>query len=159
MFRNYIEIPLLLFHLEPPKRRPAGKLMERVQSKPYCTIKQQGKAKLGFHDQGEKGTSKKAMDVKLKAESKSFMEKDGDLGWAKSLPVPRVQEMLKNDPHNVPHRYIRDQEERPDFNQLLPTSSEIPVIDFSLLAKRDQQEQKKLDSACKEWGFFQVNPV
>ncbi|XP_028791667.1 S-norcoclaurine synthase 1-like, partial [Neltuma alba] len=94
--------------------------------------------------------------MEMKSESKSCKEKDEGLGCAKSLPVPRVQEIVKNDAHNVPHRYIRDQEERPVLDQLLPISSEIPVLDFSLLAKRDQHEQKKLDSACKEWGFFQI---
>ncbi|XP_054797466.1 protein SRG1-like [Prosopis cineraria] len=64
--------------------------------------------------------------------------------------------MVKIDPQTVPHRYIRDHKDTPVFYQLYPISSEVPVIDFSLLAKRDQHEQEKLDSACKEWGFFRV---
>jgi hypothetical protein len=35
-------------------------------------------------------------------------------------------------------------------------SSEIPIIDFSLLSKGHQEELNKLDLACREWGFFQV---
>ncbi|XP_054797465.1 protein SRG1-like [Prosopis cineraria] len=64
--------------------------------------------------------------------------------------------MVKIDPHAVPHRYIRDHKDRPIFDPLSSISSEVPVIDFSLLTERDQHEQKKLDSACKEWGFFQI---
>ena len=96
------------------------------------------------------------MDVKCESSS---MENDGGLGWGKSLPVPSVQEMVKNDSHTVPHRYIRDHKDRPVLDdQLSPTtnSSEIPILDISLLAKGDQHELNNLHFACKDWGFFQV---
>ncbi|KAF7816417.1 protein SRG1-like [Senna tora] len=83
-------------------------------------------------------------------------KEDGGLGWGKSIPVPSVQEMVRKDHHTVPKRYIQEYENRPLIDSLTPISYEIPVIDFSLLAKRDKDEQKKLDSACKEWGFFQI---
>uniref|UniRef100_K7MT66 Non-haem dioxygenase N-terminal domain-containing protein n=1 Tax=Glycine max TaxID=3847 RepID=K7MT66_SOYBN len=35
-------------------------------------------------------------------------------------------------------------------------SSEIPVIDLSLLSNRNTKELLKLDIACKDWGFFQI---
>ncbi|KAI9100199.1 hypothetical protein K1719_024417 [Acacia pycnantha] len=91
--------------------------------------------------------------MEVKSESKSCIEKDESLGWGKSLPVPCVQEIVKNDPNSVPHRYIRDHKDRPVFDQLPPNFSEIPAINS---CPRDQHEQKKLDSARKEWGFFQI---
>ena len=84
-------------------------------------------------------------------------KEDGGLGWGKSIPVPSVQEMVRNDQDSVPERYIQDYENRPHVNEHAPlTSYEIPVIDFTLLAKKDEDELKKFDLACKEWGFFQV---
>lgn len=85
-------------------------------------------------------------------------KEDGGLGWGKSLQVPSVQEMVKNDNHSVPDRYIQEYKDRPLTDELSSTAHEIPVIDFCLLAKRDEDEQKKLNIACKEWGFFQVKP-
>ncbi|EXC14805.1 Protein SRG1 [Morus notabilis] len=35
-------------------------------------------------------------------------------------------------------------------------SSEVPVINLSLLSKGNKEELMKLDLACKEWGFFQA---
>ncbi|KAI4299548.1 hypothetical protein L6164_032995 [Bauhinia variegata] len=59
-------------------------------------------------------------------------------------------------PKTVPDRYIRDYKDRPIIDKQSPDASEIPVIDFSLLSKRDKDEIKKLDFACTEWGFFQL---
>lgn len=72
-----------------------------------------------------------------------------------SLPAPNVQEMVKNDPSSVPERYVRSPEDMPNCINTIP-SSEIPQIDFSLLLKRRDDELKKLDKACEEWGFFHV---
>ena len=82
--------------------------------------------------------------------------KDEGLGWGKSLPVPSVQEMVKNDSEFVPERYIQDCKDRPNELNVCFDSSDIPIIDFSLLINDDQDELNKLDFACKEWGFFQV---
>ncbi|KAF7816419.1 protein SRG1-like [Senna tora] len=88
---------------------------------------------------------------------KSRQKEDDGLGWGKkSIPVPSVQEMVRKDHQTVPERYIQEYENRPLTDALSSTSCQIPVIDFSLLTKRDETEQKKLDSACKEWGFFQI---
>ena len=84
--------------------------------------------------------------------------KDERLGWGKSLLVPSVQEIVRNDCQSVPERYLHENKDMPLIPDNLPASPEIPVIDFSLLAKGDEDEVRKLDLACKEWGFFQVKP-
>lgn len=86
------------------------------------------------------------------------VQEDKGLGWGKSLPVPSVQEIVRNDPQCVPERFIQEKKDRPlDSELYIPAdSSEIPIINFSLLANGDADELKKLDSACKDWGFFQV---
>ena len=65
--------------------------------------------------------------------------------------------MIKNDFQIVPERYIREHKNKPVIDEPCLASSKIPVIDFSLLAIRDEEEQEKLDFACKEWGFFQIS--
>ncbi|PON45823.1 Isopenicillin N synthase [Parasponia andersonii] len=81
------------------------------------------------------------------------------LGWGKSIPVPSVQEIVRNDSQYVPERYIKDYEDRPfldssaTFHSNLPNN---PVIDFSLLVNGDAEQLNKLDCACKEWGFFLI---
>ena len=101
-----------------------------------------------------KKKAKRIMEVK----NQNRREKEeGGLGWGKSIPVPSVQEMVRNDQDSVPERYIQEHENRPHVNEHAPlTSYEIPVIDFTLLAKKDEDELKRLDLSCKEWGFFQV---
>ncbi|KAL9388766.1 hypothetical protein Peur_017371 [Populus x canadensis] len=84
------------------------------------------------------------------------MQGDEVLGWGKSLPVPSVQEMVRKDSQCVPERYIQEHKDRPVETEICPTSSEIPVINFSLLVNGDEDERRKLDLACKEWGFFQI---
>ncbi|XP_004305192.1 PREDICTED: protein SRG1-like [Fragaria vesca subsp. vesca] len=78
--------------------------------------------------------------------------------YAPSLPVPNVQEIVRTYPFHVPDRYLRDQEEIPENIDLTSSnlSSEIPIIDFSLLSKGNKEELHKLDVACEEWGFFQI---
>lgn len=86
------------------------------------------------------------------------VQEDEGLGWGKSLPVPSVQEIVRNDPLRVPEKYIQEQKDRPlDSEFYFPALSEIPIINFSLLANGDEDELQRLDSACKEWGFFQVH--
>ena len=84
-------------------------------------------------------------------------KEDGEgLGWGSSLPVPSVQEMIRNDSKTIPERYIQKHEDRPLDSEICQVSFEIPIINFSLLANGDEEERGKLDFACKEWGFFQV---
>lgn len=95
--------------------------------------------------------------MELKVE-KASVEKGRGLDWGKSLLVPSIQETLKDDSQSVPERYIQEPKDRPFISQNLFDSFQIPVIDFSMLAQKDANEIRKLDLACKEWGFFQVNP-
>ncbi|CDP06586.1 unnamed protein product [Coffea canephora] len=73
-----------------------------------------------------------------------------------SLSAPNVQEMVKRDPSKIPDRYIRSLEEQPKRTNMTSFSSEIPTVDLSLLLQQQEQELRKLDKACKEWGFFRV---
>ncbi|XP_059669683.1 protein SRG1-like [Cornus florida] len=81
---------------------------------------------------------------------------DQGFGWGSSIPVPSVQEIVRNDSQSVPERYIQNQENGPLDSEISLVSSEIPIINFSMLANGDENERKRLDSACKEWGFFQI---
>ncbi|KAE8711068.1 hypothetical protein F3Y22_tig00110303pilonHSYRG00118 [Hibiscus syriacus] len=76
--------------------------------------------------------------------------------WGISLPVPSVQELVRNDPQSVPQRYTQLPADRPVVPDISPLSFDIPIVDFALLAKGDENETGKLDLACKEWGFFQI---
>ncbi|XP_024466104.2 S-norcoclaurine synthase 1 isoform X2 [Populus trichocarpa] len=76
--------------------------------------------------------------------------------WGKSLPVPSVQEMVRKDHQFLSERYIQEHKDRAVATNLSPTTSEIPIINFSLLINGDKDERRKLDTACKEWGFFQI---
>lgn len=74
-----------------------------------------------------------------------------------SLPVPSVQQLTKSSPENVPARYRRDD----DQLLLVPPMMKfdhynIPIINMESLLRGDEIEFNKLDSACREWGFFQV---
>lgn len=90
-----------------------------------------------------------------KAEN-GVMQEHQELGWGKSLPVPSVQEIVKNDSQSVPERYIQEHKNRPLGSDSCSISSQIPIIDLHLLACGDEDERTKLNFACKEWGFFQV---
>ncbi|KEH22931.1 putative codeine 3-O-demethylase [Medicago truncatula] len=76
--------------------------------------------------------------------------------FAPSLPVPNVQEMVKINPSQVPKRYVRNQEEMEKVHYTPHLSSEIPVIDLTLLSNGNMEELRKLEIACREWGFFQI---
>ncbi|XP_059298413.1 codeine O-demethylase-like [Lycium ferocissimum] len=79
------------------------------------------------------------------------------IAWGSSLPVPSVQELVRNDAKEVPKRYIQNNENRPITNfKPSQESAEIPIINFSLLADGNEDERKKMHLACKEWGFFQL---
>ncbi|KAE8692447.1 putative disease resistance protein [Hibiscus syriacus] len=77
--------------------------------------------------------------------------------YAPSIPVPNVQELMREDPSQVPQRYVRDLKDRPKDTDLSHLSSLIPLIDFSLLLLGNEEELNKLDLACQDWGFFQKN--
>ncbi|KAK7350299.1 hypothetical protein VNO77_08742 [Canavalia gladiata] len=76
--------------------------------------------------------------------------------FAPCVPVPNVQEMVRKNPLQVPERYVRSEEEVEKGNYKPHLSSEIAVIDFTLLSEGNKDELLKLDIALKEWGFFQI---
>ncbi|KAK9289729.1 hypothetical protein L1049_007888 [Liquidambar formosana] len=85
------------------------------------------------------------------------IEEEDVLTYAGSLPAPNVQELVRRDPSHVPERYLRNKEDMPKKTDTAAhLSSEIPVIDLTLLSKGQEEELKKLNLACKDWGFFQV---
>lgn len=76
-----------------------------------------------------------------------------------SSRAPNVQEIVRADPFQIPEQFLvvtneDDEPKSADTNHDL--SSEIPIIDFSLLLSGNKEELNKLDKACEEWGFFQV---
>ena len=77
-----------------------------------------------------------------------------------SLPVPCVQELVKEPLTTVPPRYVRVDQDPPVVSN---TSSlpQVPVIDMKSLLSKDlivtDTELEKLLHACKHWGFFQVH--
>lgn len=87
------------------------------------------------------------LDIALEAEDVPI--------YVPSLPVPNVQEMVREDPLQVPQRYLRTKEEVSEYEPR-HTDAKIPVLDLSLLEEGNLQELTKLDLACKDWGFFQV---
>ncbi|KAI6705621.1 hypothetical protein NL676_008583 [Syzygium grande] len=76
----------------------------------------------------------------------------------RSLLVPCVQEMLKENPTKVPKRYIRDDQESPVITDACSSLPQVPVIDLGRLVSEDgaEPELEKLHHACKDWGFFQL---
>lgn len=80
------------------------------------------------------------------------------------LKVPSVQELVKQSPTSVPPRYIRPDQD-PPFISHSPDNplQQLPVIDLQRLLSGSgnnedlmNSELRKLDSACREWGFFQL---
>ncbi|KAL8248926.1 hypothetical protein R6Q59_005794 [Mikania micrantha] len=75
-----------------------------------------------------------------------------------SLPVPNVQELVKEPLTRVPHRYIRPDQDSPIISSLDSSRPQVPVIDMDRLSSQDsvQTELQRLHLACKDWGFFQL---
>ncbi|KAK8611083.1 hypothetical protein V6N13_131147 [Hibiscus sabdariffa] len=92
----------------------------------------------------------------LKEMENMGIEEEKGSDWGKSLPVPSVQELVRNDPQSVPEKYIQHHQDRPLVHDMASSSFDIPIIDFALLVKGDEHETRKLDLACKHWGFFQI---
>ncbi|KAF5187196.1 Dmr6-like oxygenase [Thalictrum thalictroides] len=82
------------------------------------------------------------------------MENNGNLQSEKPEMVENVQEMVRRDPSCIPERYIiKNHDDRP---KIAPVALDIPVVDLSLLSQGNEDELKRLDLACTDWGFFQV---
>ena len=73
----------------------------------------------------------------------------------RSLLVPCVQELAKESLAMVPARYVRPDQD-PPFTSYTTSCPDVPILDMENLLSGNQMELKKLDSACKEWGFFQL---
>lgn len=76
----------------------------------------------------------------------------------RSLVVPCVQDIVKENPTTVPKRYVRDDQEPPIITDACSGLPQVPVIDLGRLVSEDlaKPELEKLHHACKDWGFFQV---
>ncbi|XP_016559575.2 uncharacterized protein LOC107859170 [Capsicum annuum] len=74
--------------------------------------------------------------------------------FGKSVLVPSVQELAKQNLTNIPARYVRQGQESPAVS----AGSAVPVIDIQKLISGDSMdsELQKLHSACQQWGFLQV---
>lgn len=77
---------------------------------------------------------------------------------ATSLPVPSVQELVKQTITKVPERYVQSNQD-PILLSNTNSLPQVPVIDLYKLLSDDTTELEKLDHACREWGFFQVSLV
>ncbi|KAF7808461.1 protein SRG1 [Senna tora] len=77
-----------------------------------------------------------------------------------SMELPSVKELAKEGLAQVPKRYLRapSELEHPPNDNTPSSLEEVPVIDLSKLLSPQlhASELQKLDSACKEWGFFQL---
>lgn len=76
--------------------------------------------------------------------------------------IDDVQELRRSKPTIIPERFVRDMTERPStLPTAIPSSSDIPTIDFSKLSNGNIDELRteisQLATACKDWGFFQVH--
>ncbi|CAA7060226.1 unnamed protein product [Microthlaspi erraticum] len=87
------------------------------------------------------------------------MEAKGARRQHSSIIVPSVQEMVEEKMiTTVPPRYVRSDLAKAEMADDSALETEIPVIDMNLLSSSTSMDSeiKKLDFACKEWGFFQL---
>jgi len=72
-----------------------------------------------------------------------------------SLPVSIVQALAARS--EVPEKYLRP--EIDDEPIISDVDVELPVVDLARLLDPQlyQEEAAKLENACEQWGFFQVN--
>ncbi|XP_010272749.2 PREDICTED: protein SRG1-like [Nelumbo nucifera] len=76
-----------------------------------------------------------------------------------SLLVPSVQELAKDPMNTLPPRYVHPGQEPPSnpTSTSAPIVQDLPVIDMQALfsAESMDSELARLDTACRDWGFFQ----
>jgi len=79
------------------------------------------------------------------------------VNFGRSIIVPSVQELAKEPIAHIPPRYVREDMDRSIVSDD-PSLPAVPVIDLQRLVVEDSMnsELERLDSACKDWGFFQV---
>ncbi|KAJ3680600.1 hypothetical protein LUZ60_016878 [Juncus effusus] len=82
------------------------------------------------------------------------------ISTADSLPVPNVQALSDslNGSSQIPERYIRPESIADLRRCVCRDKVELPVVDLARLKDPafSCEEAAKLESACKEWGFFQL---
>ncbi|KAH6829825.1 hypothetical protein C2S53_020563 [Perilla frutescens var. hirtella] len=68
-----------------------------------------------------------------------------------------VQELVKNPTHEIPEKYIIDQE-LPMIPVVENSEFSVPIVDMKKFLDEETRvyELENLHSACKEWGIFQV---
>ncbi|KAL3830179.1 hypothetical protein ACJIZ3_018981 [Penstemon smallii] len=75
-------------------------------------------------------------------------------------PIVRVQHLSESGIQIIPDRYVKKLSDRPGFEPAPENEVHIPVIDMLDLYSDDVAARQKtvgmIDSACREWGFFQV---
>lgn len=76
-------------------------------------------------------------------------------------PVVRVQHLLDSGIKDIPECYVKKPSDRPSLiTESAISEMNIPVIDLQDLFSDDdllrQTTASLVDSACREWGFFQV---
>ena len=75
---------------------------------------------------------------------------------ASSIIVPSVQELIKQPITKIPERYFHSNQDTIVVSNKT-SLPQVPIIDLHKLLSDDTAELEKLDQACREWGFFQVN--
>ncbi|PIA30038.1 hypothetical protein AQUCO_05700027v1 [Aquilegia coerulea] len=72
--------------------------------------------------------------------------------------VPNVQELVKQSIDTIPTRYVRTDLETLTIVTDPALTPTVPVIDMEKLLDGDNMDSEldRLNSACKDWGFFQV---
>ncbi|KAL5715837.1 hypothetical protein ACHQM5_017605 [Ranunculus cassubicifolius] len=76
--------------------------------------------------------------------------------FGKSLIVPSVQELARGKIDIVPPRYIRSDQDAITLSDSSSSLTSVPIIDMETLLSGSKEELEKLDSASRDWGFFQV---
>ncbi|XP_020540981.1 protein SRG1 isoform X1 [Jatropha curcas] len=81
------------------------------------------------------------------------------VNFGRSIIVPSVQNLVEKESLvKIPPRYARSEQDCPIISSDGSLTSSVPVIDLQKLVAGDSidSESKRLDAACREWGFFQI---
>ncbi|PIA30037.1 hypothetical protein AQUCO_05700026v1 [Aquilegia coerulea] len=86
------------------------------------------------------------------------MEGSKLVSFGASKLVPNVQELAKQPIDTIPPRYVRSDLDAPIIISDPTLTPTVPVIDMEKLLNGDNMnsELDRLNSACKDWGFFQL---
>ncbi|PIA30034.1 hypothetical protein AQUCO_05700023v1 [Aquilegia coerulea] len=86
------------------------------------------------------------------------MEGSKLVSFGASKLVPNVQELAKQSIDALPPRYVRTDLDAPTIVSDPALTLTVPVIDMEKLLNGDTMDSEldRLNSACKDWGFFQL---